>query len=144
MLYFSTFMSLLTQETFAGDRDGSPLSPVDAVKAASAISVSPHIALYHILMATPLEPSGGHNNLIPEVHDQQEDSINVATEWINSIVLPVALWSSAQLGVFDIIAKAGEGAKLSAKDIATQIGTNNPDAPNMLDRLLRLLVSTLC
>ncbi|KAJ1382123.1 Winged helix-like DNA-binding domain superfamily [Sesbania bispinosa] len=41
----------------------------------------------------------------------------------------------------NIIAKFGEGAKLSAKDIAVHIGTNNPEAPMILDRLLRFLAS---
>ncbi|XP_061359228.1 cathecol O-methyltransferase 1-like [Gastrolobium bilobum] len=70
-----------------------------------------------------------------------EDSLEFAMETMGSVVLSMALRSAMELGVFDVIAKAGEGAKLSANDIAVQIGTNNPEAPSMLDRLLRLLVS---
>ncbi|KAK1559848.1 hypothetical protein Q3G72_019060 [Acer saccharum] len=58
-----------------------------------------------------------------------------------SVVLPMAMKTAIELDVFDIIAKAGPGAKLSALEIATQIPTRNPNAPTMLDRILRLLVS---
>ncbi|KAF7843767.1 caffeic acid 3-O-methyltransferase-like [Senna tora] len=53
----------------------------------------------------------------------------------------MALQTTIELGVFDVIAKAGEGAKLSANDIADQLPTKNPDAPKMLDRLLGLLAT---
>ncbi|RDX64896.1 hypothetical protein CR513_56491, partial [Mucuna pruriens] len=72
---------------------------------------------------------------------EEEDDLAFCTEKMLSIVVPMALRTSCELGVFDIIAKAGEGAKLSAKDIAFHIGTKNPQAPAMLDRLLSLLVS---
>ncbi|TKY61190.1 Anthranilate N-methyltransferase [Spatholobus suberectus] len=71
----------------------------------------------------------------------EEDELAFCMEKMVSFVLPMALRTSFELGVFDILVKAGEGAKLSAKDIALQIGTNNPEAPAMLDRLLSLLVS---
>ncbi|MBA0870532.1 hypothetical protein Goshw_013748, partial [Gossypium schwendimanii] len=44
-----------------------------------------------------------------------------------------------QLGVFDILAKAGPHAKLSSNHIASEIGTKNPDAASLLDRMLKLL-----
>ncbi|XP_015931738.2 caffeic acid 3-O-methyltransferase 1-like [Arachis duranensis] len=53
----------------------------------------------------------------------------------------MAVRTTIELGVFDIIAKEGEGAKLSAKDIVDRIGSNNPEAESMLDRVLRLLAS---
>ena len=53
----------------------------------------------------------------------------------------MALQTAVELGIFDVIAKAGEGAKLSAKDIAAQIGCENPEAAAMLDRVLKLLAS---
>ncbi|KAM1019635.1 hypothetical protein ACFX13_041711 [Malus domestica] len=49
--------------------------------------------------------------------------------------------SAIELGVFDIIAKEGPNAKLSASEIATHIGTMTPDGPMMLDRLLAVLAS---
>lgn len=100
-------------------------------------------------MATSVQSNGKHANgeakslKAEEGHVQanQEDSFKSAMQWMGSIVLSMALNSAFEVGVFEIIAKAGEGAKLSAKDIAAQIGTNNPEAPIMLDRLLRLLAS---
>ncbi|KAL1348619.1 hypothetical protein AAHE18_07G093300 [Arachis hypogaea] len=54
------------------------------------------------------------------------------------MVLRIAI----ELGVFEIIAKEGEGAKLSTKkDIVDHIETNNPEAASMLDRVFRLLAS---
>ncbi|KAH1046009.1 hypothetical protein J1N35_036793 [Gossypium stocksii] len=41
--------------------------------------------------------------------------------------------------LFDILAKAGSGAKLSSKHIPLEIRTKNTDAPSLLDRMLRLL-----
>ncbi|KAF7843845.1 caffeic acid 3-O-methyltransferase [Senna tora] len=60
---------------------------------------------------------------------------------VMSSVIPMALQTTLELGVFDIIAKAGEGAKLSANDIADQLPTKNPETPKMLDRLLGLLAT---
>ncbi|GAY64041.1 hypothetical protein CUMW_230480 [Citrus unshiu] len=56
-----------------------------------------------------------------------------------SIVLPASMQAAAELGVFEIIAKAGPGAKLSAAQIAAQMPSRNPNAGVMLDRILRLL-----
>lgn len=43
--------------------------------------------------------------------------------------------------MLEIIAKAGPGALLSPSEIATRLQTNNPEAPLVLDRILRLLAS---
>ena len=82
---------------------------------------------------------GEANHHKPE--EEEEDSLIFAMQMTGSTVVSLALQSAIELGMFDIIAEAGEGARLSAKDIAAQIGTNNPEAPTMLDRLLRLLAS---
>ncbi|KAJ1377724.1 Winged helix-like DNA-binding domain superfamily [Sesbania bispinosa] len=92
-------------------------------------------------MAPSLEFNGEDNNVILGGHTQQDDGVNLAIQWVSSIVFPLTLQAVTELGIFDIIAKSGEGAKLSANDIASQIGTNNPEAPIMLDRLLRYLAS---
>ncbi|MED6121185.1 hypothetical protein PIB30_027794 [Stylosanthes scabra] len=73
-----------------------------------------------------------------EEEEEEEDAFFIA-QMANTVVVPFAVRTTIELGVFDIIAKAGEGAKLSAKDIVDQIGTNNPEAATMLDRVLRLL-----
>lgn len=47
--------------------------------------------------------------------------------------------ATVQLGVFDILTKAGPDVKLSSNQIASEIRAKNPDAPSLLDRMLRLL-----
>ncbi|KAG6730353.1 hypothetical protein I3842_01G075300 [Carya illinoinensis] len=53
----------------------------------------------------------------------------------------MALQTAIELGVFEILAKAGPGAKLSSSQISTEMPTTNPKAPKMLDRILRMLAS---
>lgn len=72
---------------------------------------------------------------------EKEESLNYAIQLANSVVLPMTLYATIELGVFDILAKAGPDAKLSASEIAAQMPTQNKDAPMMLDRMLRLLAS---
>lgn len=75
-------------------------------------------------------------------NDQREEkSFSCALQLSTSIVLPMVLHSATELGVFDILAKAGPGAKLSPSQIVAQMPTENPDAAMMLDRILKLLVS---
>ncbi|KAJ9171083.1 hypothetical protein P3X46_019131 [Hevea brasiliensis] len=72
----------------------------------------------------------------------EEESFSYAIQISMASVLPMVMQTAIDLGIFDIIAKAGPDAKLSAFDIAAQISScQNPDAPMMLDRILRLLAS---
>lgn len=64
-----------------------------------------------------------------------------AMRLLSSSVLPMVLNAVAELDVFEILAKAGPGAQLSPQEIASHLHAKNPDAPAMLDRMLRLLVS---
>jgi caffeic acid 3-O-methyltransferase len=65
-----------------------------------------------------------------------------AMQLASASVLPMVLKATVELGVFDIIHKAGSEAKLSTRQISSQIpANNNPDAPFMLDVILRLLSS---
>ncbi|KAH9728013.1 Flavone 3'-O-methyltransferase 1 [Citrus sinensis] len=78
--------------------------------------------------------------------DQEEETNNFsyAMELASAIVLPAAMQAAVELDVFEIISKAGPGAKLSVSEIVAQIPLkdNNPEAAAMtLDRVLRLLVS---
>ena len=92
-------------------------------------------------MAPSLETT--NTNVIESNHleQEEEDGILFAMNLATSVVFPLAVKSAVELGIFNILAKDGEGAKLSANDIASQIGSKNPEAPTMLDRLLRLLAS---
>lgn len=64
-----------------------------------------------------------------------------AMQLASSSVLPMVLKASLELDLLEIMAKAGSGAVLSSKEIASQLPTSNPDAPVMLDRILRLLAT---
>ncbi|KAJ1390627.1 Winged helix-like DNA-binding domain superfamily [Sesbania bispinosa] len=90
-------------------------------------------------MANSLENNKGEAKQGGNV--QEDDGIIFAMSMMSSIVFPQAVRSAVELGIFDILAKAGEGVNLSSKDIAIQIASKNPEAPIMLDRLLRLLAS---
>lgn len=56
-------------------------------------------------------------------------------------VLPMVLKSALELDLLEIMAKAGPGAFISPSELAAQLPTKNPEAPVMLDRMLRLLAT---
>ncbi|KAJ9174253.1 hypothetical protein P3X46_017297 [Hevea brasiliensis] len=70
-----------------------------------------------------------------------EEANLFAMQLASASVLPMVLKSAIELDLLEIMAKAGPGAFLSPSDIASQLPTTNPDAPVMLDRILRLLAS---
>ncbi|KAF3431614.1 hypothetical protein FNV43_RR26345 [Rhamnella rubrinervis] len=72
----------------------------------------------------------------------EEEDFSYAMQLVSSSVLSMSLKCAMDLGVFDIIAKSGPGAKLGPSEIAANLPiTNNPDAPSMLDCTLRLLAN---
>ncbi|GAV78988.1 Methyltransf_2 domain-containing protein/Dimerisation domain-containing protein [Cephalotus follicularis] len=73
--------------------------------------------------------------------NMEEESYAYAMQLVSSLVLPMTLQAAIELGIFEIIAKAGPDAKLSASEIGAQMSTENPDALVMLERILRLLAS---
>lgn len=85
-----------------------------------------------------------HNSKFVDGESQEledEEAFSYAMQLGVSTVLSMSLQSAAELGVFDVLQKAGPGAKLSSKEIASQLSCKNPEAPLMLDRVLRLLAS---
>ncbi|XP_027337353.1 caffeic acid 3-O-methyltransferase-like [Abrus precatorius] len=74
-------------------------------------------------------------------YEDEVESFCYALQLANSVSLPMSLHTVMELGVFDILHRAGPGAKVSAHDIMAHIPTKNPDAPIMLDRILMLLAS---
>jgi len=71
-----------------------------------------------------------------------EEALFFAMELSGASAAPMVLKAALELGIIEIIAKAGPNAHLSSSNIASQIPSiKNPDAPSMLDRLLRLLAS---
>ncbi|OMO70086.1 O-methyltransferase, family 2 [Corchorus olitorius] len=82
----------------------------------------------------------GNSNNYNALQDDQ-GAFSYAIQIVDSLVLPMSMHTAIQLEVFEIIAKAGPNAKLSAKKIAAQLPTKNLEAPSMLDRILRVLAS---
>ncbi|KAL0009031.1 hypothetical protein SO802_010533 [Lithocarpus litseifolius] len=90
-------------------------------------------------MASPIQ---SHQGILDgNLKQEEEESFPYAMQLVNSCALPMALQSTIELGVFDILAKAGPGAKLSPSQIVAQMPTKNPEATVMLDRILSMLAS---
>lgn len=71
-----------------------------------------------------------------------EDPGEYAMQLASASVLPMVLKAAIELGVLDVIDKAGPEALLSPSQIAAQIVPGNkPEAPLLLERILRLLTS---
>ncbi|XWS74610.1 hypothetical protein CRYUN_Cryun01aG0013200 [Craigia yunnanensis] len=70
---------------------------------------------------------------------EEEEAFGYAWCLRSSDVFSYVLDAAIQLGIFDILAKAGPDAHLSSYEIASQLHANNPDAPSLVDRMLRLL-----
>ncbi|CAE6238978.1 unnamed protein product [Arabidopsis arenosa] len=74
---------------------------------------------------------------------QVEEARLLARRLSNAAAFPMALKAALELGVIDIIATIGDGLWLSPSEIALRLPTkpSNPEAPVLLDRMLRLLAS---
>ncbi|CAB4270364.1 unnamed protein product [Prunus armeniaca] len=97
----------------------------------------------HFLRMLPFLPFSSTNHrcsaIIVEPGDEitkeeKEESFCYAMQLVGSSALSISLQSAIELGVFDIIAREGPGAKLSSSKIAAKIGTKNSEAPMMMDR----------
>ncbi|KAJ6797314.1 tricetin 3',4',5'-O-trimethyltransferase-like [Iris pallida] len=77
---------------------------------------------------------------VPDQSNEQ-DACLYALQLTSLSVLPMTLKAAIELDLFEIIAKAGPGARLSPAEISSQLPTQNPQAPIMLDRILMLLAS---
>ncbi|KAI7751331.1 hypothetical protein M8C21_002891, partial [Ambrosia artemisiifolia] len=75
------------------------------------------------------------------VNMSTEDNFSYAMELINSTTLSMVLVNIVKLKVLETIAEAGPDARLSSHDIASRLSIPNKDAPDMLDRMLRLLAT---
>ncbi|GAV75116.1 Methyltransf_2 domain-containing protein/Dimerisation domain-containing protein [Cephalotus follicularis] len=74
--------------------------------------------------------------------NEEDNHAQYAMQLASASVLPMVLKATIELGVLDIINSAGPGALLSPSQIASMLPTkDNPDAPFMLDCILRLLAS---
>ncbi|KAA3462339.1 Anthranilate N-methyltransferase [Gossypium australe] len=73
--------------------------------------------------------------------EDDNETYSFASQLVLGTCLPMAWQTACELGILEIIAKAGPGAKLSATDIAAQLPTKNQGAPIMVDRIVKLLAS---
>ena len=92
----------------------------------------------------PLEnkPNDTNNVVTAEVEEDEYNFVS-ALQIIESGGLPMVLNAIADLDVFGVMAKVGQGHQLSAKEIMDQLQptVQNPNAASMLDRMLRLLAT---
>lgn len=84
--------------------------------------------------------STGETQMTPTQVSDEEANL-FAMQLASASVLPMVLKAAIELDLLEIMAKSGPGVFLSPTDIASQLPTKNPDAPVMLDRMLRLLAS---
>ncbi|KAL0438079.1 UNVERIFIED_CONTAM: Caffeic acid 3-O-methyltransferase [Sesamum latifolium] len=74
-------------------------------------------------------------------HGEDEEAGAVALAACVSHIFPMALDAAIQLDLFEIIARAGEGAQLSPSEILFQLPTSHDGAAVVLDSLLQLLAT---
>ncbi|KAJ0262652.1 O-methyltransferase domain-containing protein [Hirschfeldia incana] len=82
--------------------------------------------------------------LTKEEKEVDEKMVSLQAESIvNTMAFPMVLKAALELGVIDTVAAVGNGAWLSPFEISRSLPTKptNPEAPVLLDRMLRLLVS---
>ncbi|GAB2293371.1 hypothetical protein Dimus_027570 [Dionaea muscipula] len=70
--------------------------------------------------------------------DVDDDTLAYASVLVESLAVPMVLHTAMQLDLFEIIAENGP---LSAAEIAGKLPSQNPEAPAMLDRMLRMLAA---
>ncbi|KAI3471272.1 hypothetical protein Pfo_027935 [Paulownia fortunei] len=85
--------------------------------------------------------SGNSANIGTSMDQSEEEACLFAMQLASGSVLPMVLKSAIELDLLELIKKAGPGASASASELAAQLPTNNPDAANMIDRILRLLAA---
>ncbi|CAN1309585.1 Anthranilate N-methyltransferase [Linum perenne] len=81
-----------------------------------------------------------------EQDHNQDQSFLQAMQLVMGTVVPMTLKAANELGIFTVMASEPVGTKLSASDIVSRLKDStsmvtNPDAPVMVDRILRLLGS---
>ncbi|XP_073011962.1 caffeic acid 3-O-methyltransferase-like [Typha latifolia] len=70
---------------------------------------------------------------------EDEAACMFALQLVSTSILPMTLKAALELGLLEILVTAGK--PVTAEEVAAQLPTANPQAPVMLDRMLRLLAS---
>ncbi|RWW83155.1 hypothetical protein BHE74_00008334 [Ensete ventricosum] len=73
--------------------------------------------------------------------EEEEEARRFAMRLTMGCCLPLTLKVAIELELLETIVKAGPGAMLSPADIAAGLPTANPQATDMVDRILRLLAA---
>uniref|UniRef100_A0A1J3JE69 Caffeic acid 3-O-methyltransferase n=2 Tax=Noccaea caerulescens TaxID=107243 RepID=A0A1J3JE69_NOCCA len=84
------------------------------------------------------------SGLTKEEQEADEKMVSLQAESIvNTVAFPMVLKAALELGVIDAVAAAGNDMWLSPSEIVVRLPNKptNPEAPELLDRMLRLLVS---
>lgn len=79
---------------------------------------------------------------IIHISNKEEEDFLRVMQLPSGIVLPMVLKAAIELDLFQIMAKSGPNAQLSAAEIASNLPTKNPEAPVMLDRMMRFLANS--
>lgn len=83
-----------------------------------------------------------NQSIPPSTMNEEDEACLQAMLFSSAHVVPMVLNAATQLGLFDIISRAGPGARLSPSEIAAELEAANPDdVESKLDRMLRLLAS---
>ncbi|XVE62541.1 hypothetical protein DITRI_Ditri06bG0125900 [Diplodiscus trichospermus] len=72
---------------------------------------------------------------------KEEEDYFQALRFATSAEIPLALRTAIDLDLLEVIAKAGTGCMLSPAEIVSSLPAKNPDAPTIIDRLLRFLAA---
>ncbi|XP_010520935.1 PREDICTED: caffeic acid 3-O-methyltransferase-like [Tarenaya hassleriana] len=84
----------------------------------------------------------GSTEIIPARVSGEDETHLFAMQLVSASVLPMVLNSAIELDLLEIMAKnVGFSGQMSPSDIASHLPTKNPDAPAVLDRILRLLAA---
>jgi len=75
---------------------------------------------------------------VPVITTHEDEEILTAFEVPSMVFVPMVLKGAIELGILELLAKSGQ---LSPSDIAARLSIDNPAAPDMIDRMLRLLAS---
>lgn len=73
--------------------------------------------------------------------EQEEANYAYGAQIANSCALPMVLNAAIEMGALQIIYDQGGLDGLKPAEIATQVHATNPEAPAMIDRMLRLLAT---
>ncbi|EOA14552.1 hypothetical protein CARUB_v10027790mg [Capsella rubella] len=78
-----------------------------------------------------------------EEEEVEEEASLLARRLSNGVALPMVLKAALELGIIDTMVNVGDSLWLSPSEIALRLPTkpSNPEAPVLLDRMLRFLAS---